>query len=59
VLENINLTIGIGESVALVGGSGSGKSTIAKLIQGLYVPDSGDIYIIPRMRKHKSIEYSE
>lgn len=43
VLENISFTIPKGKKVALVGSSGSGKSTIAKLLLKYYEPESGYI----------------
>ncbi|KAJ3558170.1 hypothetical protein NM688_g1086 [Phlebia brevispora] len=45
VLKDLSLTIGDGECVAIVGASGSGKSTIASLLQRLYEPSSGTITI--------------
>jgi subfamily B ATP-binding cassette protein HlyB/CyaB len=45
VLEQLSFNIAPGTSVGLVGRSGSGKSTITKLIQRLYLPQDGAIYI--------------
>lgn len=45
ILKNINLTINHGEKVAIVGRNGAGKSTLVKLLNRLYDPTSGSIYI--------------
>ncbi|GCF06934.1 NHLP family bacteriocin export ABC transporter peptidase/permease/ATPase [Dictyobacter arantiisoli] len=44
VLHSINLNIVAGQKVALVGRTGSGKSTLGKLLLGLYIPTEGHIY---------------
>ena len=45
ILGEINLTFKAGELIFIIGGNGSGKSTLAKLITGLYIPESGEIYL--------------
>jgi osmoprotectant transport system ATP-binding protein len=48
VLRGLTLDIRTGETVALVGRSGAGKSTILKLINKLLVPDAGDVLVESR-----------
>ena len=43
VLEGISLTVGGGESVAIMGPSGSGKSTLLHCMSGVLVPDDGQV----------------
>ena len=45
VLKGIDLTIGEGEIVAIVGPSGAGKTTLLQIIGTLDAPDSGKLYI--------------
>lgn len=45
VLHDICLTVEPGQMVALVGGSGCGKTTLIKLLEGFYTAESGEIFI--------------
>ena len=49
VIEGLNLTLRRGEQLAIVGGSGGGKSTIVKLMEGFYQPTAGEIAYFGRM----------
>ncbi|ARD59178.1 colicin V synthesis protein [Kosakonia radicincitans DSM 16656] len=45
VFSNVNITVAAGESVALTGASGIGKTTLLKVMSGLLTPDQGDIFV--------------
>ncbi|NIY47836.1 peptidase domain-containing ABC transporter [Cedecea colo] len=45
IFSNVNITIAAGESVALVGASGIGKTTLLKVMSGLLTPERGEIFI--------------
>lgn len=45
IIDNLNLKINYGEFVTLIGKSGSGKTTMLKLVNGLISPNSGQIFI--------------
>jgi ATP-binding cassette subfamily B protein/subfamily B ATP-binding cassette protein MsbA len=45
VLDNLSFKLPIGQTLALVGSSGAGKSTIVDLLLGLYSPTAGNIFV--------------
>lgn len=51
-LDDISIFLPAGETTFIVGGSGSGKSTIAQLLLRLYQPDGGDIQLDDHPLKH-------
>lgn len=51
VLDEVDLTIYQGEALGIIGPSGTGKSTILRIIAGLLAPDSGEIYIRGKQRQ--------
>ncbi len=48
VVDDLTLSIARGEYVAIVGSNGSGKSTVAKLMNGIYQPDEGVVRVMGR-----------
>ncbi len=51
VLDHTDLSIYRGEALAIIGPSGTGKSTVLRIIAGLLAPDAGEVYIGGRLRQ--------
>ncbi len=47
-LDHVSFTVHGGETLAIVGENGSGKSTVVRLLTGLYLPDEGDVFFLGR-----------
>ena len=56
ILDDVSFQIKKGSRVAFVGGSGSGKSTILKLLLGIYDPQEGEIFVMGTNTKDISLK---
>lgn len=50
VLDNVDLAISKGDALAIIGPSGTGKSTVLRIMAGLLAPDSGEVYVNGQIR---------
>src|SRR5262245_14287109 len=56
VLEGVSLSVSAGETVALIGPSGGGKSTLLRCLNGLNAFDSGEIRVGPNLLRPQGQE---
>ncbi|MGE5463419.1 MAG: energy-coupling factor ABC transporter ATP-binding protein, partial [Syntrophothermus sp.] len=54
-LDDISLSIKLGEFMALIGQNGSGKTTLSKCLNGIYKPTSGEVVVDGLDSKHTPI----
>jgi cobalt/nickel transport system ATP-binding protein len=54
-LDRVNLTVRTGESLAILGANGSGKSTVLKLMDGLYFPTSGTLHAFGKVLTEQTL----
>src|SRR5512139_3142645 len=47
-LRNINMEVGRNEIIGLIGDNGAGKSTMVKILTGVFPPTSGELYVAGR-----------
>jgi phospholipid/cholesterol/gamma-HCH transport system ATP-binding protein len=51
ILDRVDLTVHRGDAIAIIGPSGTGKSTILRIMCGLLAPDDGEIYVRGQKRE--------
>ena len=51
ILDEVDLTLYRGEALGIIGPSGTGKSTILRIIAGLLAPDAGEVYVYGQRRQ--------
>ena len=60
-LNNVSLDVNEGEFITIIGGNGSGKSTLMNIISGVFLPDSGHVYIdsinVDKLKEHMRAKY--
>lgn len=51
ILDRLDLVVHQGEGLVVIGPSGTGKSTVLRILAGLMAPDEGEIYIRGKLRQ--------